>query len=53
MGRLILLDQLQIVLGIEMLHDDRGAAVADGEVDGRLRCRVVKRGRGQIDEPFP
>src|SRR3984893_3298318 len=52
-GRLIPLDQLQIVLRIEPLHDDCGTAVADHEVDGRLRCRMVKRGGGQIHEPLP
>ena len=43
------LDQREIMLGVELLHDDGGAADADGEIDGGLRRRMIERRRRQID----
>ena len=45
----IALDQLQILFGIELLHDDDGAAVADRQRHRGLRRRMIQRRRRQID----
>ena len=46
------LDQLEITLRIEALHDDGGAAAADGEIDRGLRCRMIERRRREVDHAF-
>src|SRR5581483_2358560 len=43
------LNQLQIALGVEALHDDGGAADPDGQVDGGLRRGVIERRGREID----
>ena len=43
----VLLDQRQALLGIEVLHDHHGAAVADGQRHVGLRRRVVQRRRAR------
>ena len=53
MRDVVALDELQVLLGIEALHDDRRAAAADRQADGALRRRVVQRGRRQVDLPLP
>ena len=45
-------NELEITLGIEALHDDDGAAVADRQVDGRLRRRMIERRGRQVDHAF-
>ena len=46
---LVLADQLQELLGVEMLHDHRGAAQPhDAHVEAQ-RSRVIERRRRQID----
>ena len=45
MGDAPALHQFEIPLGIEALHDNRGAACADREIDGGLRRRMIKRCR--------
>ena len=49
----VALDQAQVLLGIEFLHDDHGPAVADGQVDRRLRRRVIQRGGREVGKPVP
>ena len=49
MGDPVLLDELQVLLGIEALHDDRRAAAADRQADRPLRRRVVERRGRQVD----
>ena len=43
------LDERQELLGIEVLHDDRGAAHADRQTDPDQRCRMVERRGREID----
>src|SRR5258708_7422083 len=45
----MLLDELQVMLGVEALHDDGGPAHADGEVDRRLRRGMIERRRREVD----
>jgi hypothetical protein len=42
-SHLVDLDQLEVSLGIEALHDDCRAAHADREVDRSLRSGVIER----------
>ena len=46
---LVFLDQLQKFLGVEMLHDDGGAAERDRHHVEAQRSRVIERRRRQID----
>ncbi len=48
-GDAVDLDEFEIPLGVEVLHDDGGAAHADRQVDGGLGRRVVERGGRQVD----
>ena len=48
----VFFDQRQVLLGIEALHDDRGAAVADRQPDRGLRRRVVERRGRQVHHAF-
>ena len=47
-GDAMALHQLQVVLGVEVLHDDHGAAVANGQRRVGLWRRVVQRRGRQI-----
>ena len=46
---LVLLDELQIVLGIEALHHDHFRAFGDREIDRGLRRGMVERRRREVD----
>ena len=46
---LVLLDELEEILGVKMLHDDRGAAEHDRHHVEAQRSRVIERRRRQID----
>src|SRR6266851_2482161 len=47
-----LLNELQIAFRVEAFHDDDGAAGTDGQVHPRLRRRMVKRSRREINHPL-
>ena len=53
MGDVVLLDELEVLLGVEALHDHDGAAGADRQAGRALRRGVVQRRRRQVDLPLP
>ncbi len=53
MAHAVALDQREELLGVEAFHDDGGAAVAQRQVDRRLRRGVVQRRRREVDHARP